>query len=298
MPMAASIPMGPAQPHRPRLRDRLAALPARPYRDAAPRGVQAPQGLSLRIIERDASGTGLHFGQPTGLTRDHPDWPAMLLAMTAFGEHRQSHGRLYRALRGERGLNYGDYAYVEVFVQDGWSSRQQVGTGRVQNPFTTWIRPVSADNGPFALKAALSMVEELVEDGLSQDEVTRMQLYLPARLALWGEEPGRRLGWATEARLMGWPDPLVDLPERLRALDREAVNAAIRRHIHPQDMRVVAVTGDGAAFLAGLSAETPPVYGGEPPTEGSAAAAADAAWGGRQLALPDARILSAEGLFQ
>ena len=38
-----------------------------------------------------------------------------------FGEHRTFSGLLMNKMRGDRGLNYGDYAYIESFIQDGGS---------------------------------------------------------------------------------------------------------------------------------------------------------------------------------
>ena len=281
-----------------RLRDRLAGLPARVYRDVSPRGVASFEGRHVLVVEKDTAGTGIHFGHPIAVTRAHPDWPALLLATMALGEHRQSHGRLYRALRTTRGLNYGDYAYLENYRQDGWSARQQVGTGRVQNHFSTWIRPVTADNGPFALKAALDLVSDWAARGLEEDELERMKGYLPARIALWGDEPIRRLGWAVEARLMGWPDPLDDLPARIAALSGDDVRAALDRHITPDDLRVVVVTADGQAFLDALGAPSPLVYAGEAPALGSPQAAQDRAWAEATVEVAGADLVATEGLFQ
>ena len=280
------------------LRDRLSGLPARTFRDFSPRGVAPVEGRHLLVIEAETDGAGIHFGHPTALTRAHPDWPAMLLAVTALGEHRQSHGRLYRALRGDRGLNYGDYAYIESYRQDGWSSRQQTGTGRIQNTFSTWIRPVSAENGPFALKASLSMVEEWVRDGLPTDEFERTQAYLAARIQLWGEEPIRRLGWAVEAELMGWPDPIDALPPRIASLSESDVRGAIQRHVRPEDLKIVVVTGDGEGFIEALSADSPMTYGGDPPAPDSPQAVQDAAWASPPLQLEAAQTRSVDGLFQ
>lgn len=280
------------------LHDRLSGLPARVYTDVTPRGLDPVQGRHLLVVEKETAGTGLHFGHPIPVDRGHPDWPALLLATTALGEHRQSHGRLYRALRSTRGMNYGDYAYIENYRQDGWSARQQVGTGRVQNHFYGWIRPVTADNGPFALKAALALVEQWQAEGLDDDELARMKAYLPARVALWGEEPIRRLGWSVEARLMGWPDPLTALPEAIAGLTAAEVTAAVQRHIRPEDLRIVAVTADGAAFIAAMEADSPLTYSGEPPPPGGAQAREDRAWSEVTVELSSATVVPTEGLFQ
>ena len=222
-------------------------------------------------------------------------------AFTALGEHRQGHGRLYQALREERGLNYGDYAYIERYTQAGWSSRQETGTGRVQNPFYVWLRPTSADNGPFALRGATRLIEAFVAEGLSEDEFGLTQTYLQGRVALWADDPGRRLGWAVEARAMGWPDPIDDLPARIAALDRDTVNTAISTHIHPEDLRYVVVTGDAEAFIAAVSDDQPSplvTAGTTPPEPGSPRAEEDAAWAAHVVGWTETATVPSEDVFR
>ncbi|MEL6342552.1 MAG: pitrilysin family protein [Myxococcota bacterium] len=268
------------------------------YSDVTPRAVAPVAGRSLLVVEKDTAATGIHFGHPTRLRRDHPDWPAMVLAMTALGEHRQSHGRLYQSLRATRGLNYGDYAYIEVHRQAGWSSEQATASGRLQNPFLVWLRPVTVDNGPFALKAAVGMVEAFVEEGLTEAEFERMQAYLSGRIALWAADPGRRLGWSVEAALMGWPDPIESLPPRVAALTRDEVNQAIQKHIRPEDLKIVVVTGDGQGFIDRLGEVTPIVYSGSSPLPGSEQAMFDEAMAGRALELVSDQVVPTEELFR
>ncbi len=288
------------------LRDQLSTLPPRLSEPPTPRKVAPVAGRELLLVEKPTESVGVHFGHPlvdadgVDLDRGHPDWPALVLAFTALGEHRQSHGRLYRALRGERGLNYGDYAYIEVYRQAGWSATREVGTARVQNAFYTWLRPTTAENGPFALKAAVSLVEDFVRDGLTPAEFARTRDYLRGRVALWADHPGRRLGWAVEARALGTPDPIVALPAALDGLTLAQVNEAVRRHIRPEDLRIVVVTGDAAAFEAAVTgdAPTPLVVAGEGVAPGSPQATQDAAWAARDLQLRAVHTVAGDGVFR
>ena len=281
------------------LRARLSEAPSELYRDVTPRAVSVPRGRQVLIVQKQTAATGIHFGHPTRLRRDHPDWPAMMLAATALGEHRQAHGRLYQALREQRGLNYGDYGYVERYRQDGWSHRQQTGTGRVDNAFYVWIRPVAPANAAFALKGAVGIVEDWVETGLSEEEFTAMQAYLQSRIALWAADPARRLGWATEAALMGWPDPLSSLPQAVGALTREEVHAAIQKHVHPERLDIVVVTQDAAALSEALRSEAPtPMVADKSHAEDAAIAAEDAEISSRQLGIDGIEIVPTADLFR
>jgi len=279
----------------------LSGLPDTIYDAPTPKRVPAVDGRSLLVVDKPTQVTGIHFGHPTELHRGHPDWPAMLLAFTALGEHRQSHGRLYGELRGERGLNYGDYAYIERYEQAGWSSIQQTGTGRVQNPFYVWLRPLSNEAAPFALRGATRLVEDFVENGLETDEFELKRTYLSGRVSLWADDPGRRLGWAVEAEAMGWPDPISTLPAAVEALTLEQVNTAIQAHIHPESMRYVVVTGEAEAFveLVADDVTTPLVYAGSPPPDaGTEQAEEDALWAATPLGWSDIRVIQSDDLFR
>jgi zinc protease len=282
------------------LRDALSTLPPRLSAPTTPRMLPAVSGRELLVVDKPTGSTGVHFGHGLDLDRTHEDWPALMLAFTALGEHRQSHGRLYRALRGDRGLNYGDYAYVEAYRQAGWSATRETGTARRQNLFYTWLRPTSPENGPFALKAAVSMIEAFVADGLSPQEFATTRDYLRGRVALWADHPGRRLGWAVEAEALGLPDPVATLPGALDGLRLEDVNAAIQRHIRPDDLRIVVVTDDAQGFIDAVQGEapTPITYGGEAPAADSPQRGQDAAWSLVDLRLERARAVGTEGLLR
>ena len=52
------------------------------------------------------------------------------VARVWLGEHRASSGRLYDRIREVRGLNYGDYAYIEFFNRPGAQFFPSPGIGR------------------------------------------------------------------------------------------------------------------------------------------------------------------------
>ena len=99
---------------------------------------------------------------------------------------------------------------------------------------------------------------------------------------------------------MGWPDPIDALPARVAALDRETVNAAIQRHLRPEDLKIVVVTADGEGFIELLRGEAPtPVrYNSEPPAEDTPQAGQDADWAGYGVGLDKASVVEAEGIYR
>ena len=280
------------------LEEALAALPDTPFEPFTPGPRNSLQGRSLLVVEKPTASTGIHFGHPLTVHRGHPDYPALRVAMTAFGEHRESHGRLYQALREHRGLNYGDYAYLEHHRQVGWSPTQELGTVRSEPQFSVWIRPTTPENGPFALKLALTMTEELVAEGLGAEEFEDFRSRVRLGMPLKARTPGRRLGHALDAIALDHPDLLETLPDHAADLTVDDVSEALSRHLQPENLRIVVVTGDAQAFVAAITGAepTPPVYDGVTPDEDMAAR--DASVAAADLGLADVQIVPADGIFR
>jgi zinc protease len=277
--MIAGIAGGYSADDRTHLVTRLAEVTAH----AAPRFVTMDPppvvGRSLLAADTATPVTGIHLGHPLDVGRNHADWPALLVATTALGSHRQSFGRLFRALRGERGLNYGDYAYIEHYVERPGTSAPEQVVLRSDPAFTVWIRPTSIDNGPLALQLAIDEVTTWVDEGLTQQELDDVRAWLLGSLAVQAPDAGRQQLYALEAAASGTPDLLVFLPQVLPALTLEQVNEAIETHIRPRDLRVVAVSGEAQAFADAIEATDD-----DAPDLGMDGA--------------NNRVLSAEGLFR
>ena len=70
------------------------------------------------IVDKDTRSVAFSIGYPIEVTRSRPDYAAMLLVSSFLGQHRQG-GQLFDRMREKRGLNYGDYAYIEAFPAHG-----------------------------------------------------------------------------------------------------------------------------------------------------------------------------------
>jgi len=280
--------------------ERLASLPG----ERAPELVlQSPirvEGRSLQIVSTRTQVTGFHFGHPLRVTRSDPDWAALTVGMTALGEHRQSFGRLFRILRTARGLNYGDYAYVEPFVERRGTSMPEQGVLRQQPYFYIWIRPTSIENGPFALKLAIAEVERMIGDGLEAQEFEDVRAYLRGHTPLLAQDLGRHLAYALDAEATGTPNLLEALPAALETLTVEEVNAAMARHLRADDLRIIAVTGEAEALKRRLveESETPIVYNQVEPEEAQMTRDAEVAAWPLELTEDSVWIAPAEGIFQ
>lgn len=214
-------------------------------------------GPKVVIVEKDAPATAISMGFPFGLRRTDPDYPAMWLGTSAFGEHRQSGGRLFQALREKRGLNYGDYAYSEVFRQAGFGTHPRVNIGRSRHFFSIWIRPVEHQNRVFAMRCALWQLDLLLKKGLTEDEVSQTKGFLDGYTRLWELTTSRRLGFALDDRFNGTRDYLKTSREKFPSISASQVNATMKKWIDPSELRFAIITSDAAAMRDALVSGTP-----------------------------------------
>jgi zinc protease len=241
----------------------LSGLPkAGPEHAAIPQ--QQPHGPRYFLIEKPGDATAISCGLPWPLSRKDPDWPALSVARSAFGEHRQFNGRLMQRLREQRGLNYGDYAYIEQFKQQGDNAATaQLGRARHQQNFTLWLRPVQNENRLFALRAALyELSRSLGDDAFTEDEVQQTKGFLDGYLLLFDQTDARKLGYALDGDFLGQPDFLQKWRSAVREVTAAEVNAAWKKWVKPDALECVLVgPGMDEVKRALLSdAETPMRY--------------------------------------
>src|SRR5262249_53170602 len=110
----------------------------------------AGAGQQLGIIRKDTRPTAIPIAFPTPGRRSSKDWAALWLASSYFGQHRSSNSYLYQRMRELRGLNYGDYAYVEYFPRGMFQFQPDPNLARERQIFQIWIRPVEPANAHFA----------------------------------------------------------------------------------------------------------------------------------------------------
>ena len=119
----------------------VAQLPAGP---AAARvkveGVR-PQGPEVEILEKDTRATAISFGFPIAVNRSHPDFFALSVARAWLGEHRMQAGQLFQRIREVRGINYGDYAYIEAFPRGMFQFFPDPNLARQQQIFKSGSDP-------------------------------------------------------------------------------------------------------------------------------------------------------------
>ncbi len=202
----------------------------------------------LFMIEKPARGVAISLGFPIEVKRGHADYPALLLATSALGQHRMSSGRLFTRMRQLRGLNYGDYSYIEHFPGGMYTLEPSPNLARSHQIFQLWIRPVEREQAHFALRLALHELERLVRDGLSQEEFERTRSFLSKYVNLLLKTKEAELGYAIDSEFYGIGAFPKYLRDGLKQLTLESVNDAIRSHLRWDQIAIV-MAGEGMGEL-------------------------------------------------
>ncbi|MCC7014533.1 MAG: insulinase family protein [Planctomycetes bacterium] len=282
-----------------RLLGELGRLPQGERGAASVPSAHRPEGLEVDIVQKDTRATAISFGHPLDVVRGHPDFAALYLARTWLGEHRSSMSHLYQRIRELRGMNYGDYAYIEAFRFGGSSFFPAPNQARRAQLFEVWIRPVKPEHAHHALRIALHELDRLVENGLTQEDFERVRTYLSKNVFLATASQSAALGAALDSRFYGVAESTQFMRDALAKLTVADVNAALKRHISADKLRIVCVTKDAEGLKAKLVSDEPSsmTYESEKP---QALLDEDRSIGARKLSIaPDkVRILPIDQVFQ
>jgi zinc protease len=271
------------------LQSALATLPAGM---ASPRvAVQAtrPSGIEVEILEKDTRASAISFGFPIDVTRAHPDFPALSVARVWLGEHRMSSGRLYQRIREVRGINYGDYAYIEAFPRGMFQFFPDPNIARQRQIFEIWIRPVVPANAHMTLRLAIHELAALIQNGLTKQDFESTRDYLMNNVYVMTARQDQQLGYALDSQWYGIGEFTDTVRKGLQALTVEQVNAAIKRHLTAQDLSIVIITKDAAGLKDALVSDAVSAikYDGEKP---KALLDEDRAIGARKLNIAPGKV--------
>jgi zinc protease len=286
----------------------LAARIAEDFRKSLPSGkpsatalpaVARGKGLSVTIVEKPAAeSTAVSLGFPLDVTRSDPDFYPLLVANIHLGDHRTFHGVLMNELRAKRGLNYGDYSYIESFVQDGGSTFPVPNVPRSQQGFSIWIRPVAPGNAHFALRGSIYYLRRLVEKGMTAEEFEAMRSYVTSYSKLWAQSLDRRLGYLLDSSFYGTGFYLDEIDERLKTMTVDDVNRAAKKHLDRWDFRVAIVASNGADLARALQENTKSPVTYQTPGTAPEVLAEDREIETLQLPIEAVRVVPVEDMFR
>jgi zinc protease len=200
----------------------------------------------------------MSLGFPIDLLRGSRAWYALAIANSWLGEHRNSSSHLYQVIRETRGLNYGDYSYIENFPNGGRLQMPPQNVGRRRQLFEIWIRPVPNETRHFVLRAAVRELQTLVDHGMTREDFDLTRKFLKKYVLHYAPTAAERLAYALDDRFYGIDGSHLELFRKMMdELSLDDVNAAIRKYWQTTDMTIAVVTKDAEAFRRALVADAP-----------------------------------------
>jgi zinc protease len=219
----------------------------------------APEAIPhnhITLIQKDTRSVAWSLGYPVDVKRGDPDYPALLVMTSWLGQHRQG-GRLFTRMRELRGLNYGDYAYIEYFPRGMYRFEPEPDIARHQQIFQIWIRPVEPPNAVFAVRLAMYELDKLVKNGIPEAEFQKTRSFLSKYINVLTKTKSSELGYAIDSLYYGTPAYNDYIKAALAKLTVADINAAIRQHLRADDVEIVGVGKDTDAIRAGLLGDGP-----------------------------------------
>lgn len=255
------------------------------------------EGRNMYVVDKATRSVAYSFGFPIDVKRGEPDYPALLVAQAYFGQHRVSIGRLYDRMREIRGLNYGDYAYIEYFPRGMFTSEPPQNVARPSQIFQVWIRPVEPPTAVFALRLALFELDHLIKEGVTEEQFQASRSYVTKFANLLIKNDDAQLGYKIDSLFYGTPNYPDYLRQALAKVTREDVNKAIRAHLQSANMDIVVVTSGAEALKAKfLSGEPSPMKYNSPKPD--ALMAEDKIVEAYPLKLANVKILPGDQVFE
>ena len=217
-----------------------------------------PEGRQAIVIEKETPAVAVSFGFPIELRRGDPDWVALWLARSYFGEHRSSNSHLYKRIRETRGMNYGDYAYIEYFPRGMFQFHPDTNLGRQQQIFQVWLRPLRNNNDAhFATRTAMHELDKFITEGISESDFEATRAYLSKFVSLLTDGQSRQLGYAIDSQYYQTDEFSSYIRDGLENLTLADVNRVIRENLSTENVQYVFVTRDAADLMERLISDAP-----------------------------------------
>lgn len=185
-----------------------------------------PDTMRLLIIDKpDRTQTQINVGQ-VGLKMTDPDYFPIYLGNHAFGGGSFS-ARLMVEIRVKRGWSYGAYSFFRHGTQP--------------KSWQYWLFPALKDT-PQALETSLSMLSDLKEKGITQEEFDFAQRSLINSAGFRYNTPKKRVENKLIERTLGLPDGFMkSFDKQLSEVTLNQVNTALNKFIEPDHIAIAVV---------------------------------------------------------
>jgi zinc protease len=181
------------------------------------------------VTMRGKANMNFIMGAASGLRRNDPDYEAALIGNAALGQNSLS-SRIGRRVRDTEGLSYNlSSRYGNTDLLDG-----------------VWYVNVNVapQNLAKAMKSTQEEIAKFAREGVTEDEVEAQKSFFAGNYQVGlGSNAGIASALVTAEKYGFGPKYLDEFPARIRAVTREQVNAATKKHFHPDKLHTI-VAGD------------------------------------------------------
>jgi zinc protease len=201
------------------------ALPTSPAAPSFELKASDPGTIRVILVDKpERTQTQIFLGHMC-ISVHHPDFFPLALGNTIFGGTFTA--RLSHEIREKRGWSYGAYSYL-------------IGR-RHHGAFVYRFYPAMKD-AVAALELGLKLHHDLVENGVSVDELDAVKSFLVNQFPFRLQTPRKQLHEKLRIQLLGLPeDYLETYVPRIQAITVADSNRALRTHLKPHDLTVVMV---------------------------------------------------------
>jgi len=160
-------------------------------------------------------------------------------------QHRSSNSFLYQRLREARGLNYGDYAYIEYF-RAACISFSPIQTSAGSSKYFRYGFVPSSRRTATSSCAARFTNDKLVREGMSREAFESTREFLTKYVNVLTATQDAQLGYEMDSRYYHIPNFNTYMRDQLAKLTLEDVNRAIQKYLKRGGMRIAIITKDAS----------------------------------------------------
>lgn len=201
---------------------------------------EIPPGRRLMIIDKpDRTQTQIYGGQ-IGITMKNSDFFPLYLGNYAFGGSSFL-SKLMTEIRIKRGWSYGaNSAFKHASQPRSWSFH---------------LFPASKDTAN-ALQKTVELVEELQQNGITQEEFSSTKRSLINQSRFLYNTPSKRIENSITEKTLDLPEGFIrSFDKNLEKVTLDEVNSALKRFIQPNQLTIT-VLGTAKELLPGLAQAT------------------------------------------
>lgn len=210
--------------------------------------VAQPAELRVVLVEKPGRDQSqIRIGKMIDYTRRDSLWYTYLAANTYLGQHRESFGRLYTAIRSERGLSYGAYSYHEHFRQSGWSKNPMPLTPFNPQYFSIWTYPKRI-NTEFAIKMAVHELHKILTGGIEPNQLQKFVSFQVNHFPFLIETAEQQLLMQMEEIYYGQPDFIENFEKKLQSVSHANISDILNQSWSSDALLIVVVTDSAGAM--------------------------------------------------